>query len=82
MLATKGCEMPEAMRASSRNIRWKRHVFGVLREDELHGEQLLEAVLAVQPREPHGGHAALRQRTKELVTIELIARIQSRRRFP
>ncbi len=50
----------------------------VLREDELDGEQLLEAVHTLKARSPHRSHAPLRDRVEELVTMHPVAGTQRR----
>jgi hypothetical protein len=51
-------------------------VAGELGEDRLDGDELLEAVLALHPRHPDGGHAPLRDRTEELIAVEPIPRLE------
>src|SRR5438309_2009592 len=48
----------------------KARVVAELGLDRLDGVELLEVTLAAQPREPHGGHAAGRNGTQKLVSIE------------
>jgi hypothetical protein len=43
-------------------------------QDGLQCDQLLEAVLALQPGQPDAGHAALGDGTEELVAVELVPR--------
>jgi hypothetical protein len=44
-----------------------------LRKDHLDRDELLEAVLAAEPRHPHARHAALRDGAEQLVAVEPIA---------
>ena len=70
MRATLKCSMRDAMRASSRNICWKRRSDRVLREDGLQRDELLEPVLATLAGDPDAGHPSLGQRAEQLVAIE------------
>ena len=45
-----------------------------VRQDGLDRDELLEAMFAALPRDPHARHAALCDRAQEFVAIELIAR--------
>ena len=46
------------------------HVRRVLRKDRLDRDELLEAVLSLEPRDPNARHAPFRDRAEELVTVE------------
>ena len=49
-------------------------VLRVLGKDRLDGDELLEAALAAQTRDPHARHAPLGDRAEHLVAVELVAR--------
>ncbi len=44
-------------------------VRGELRKDRFDGYELFEPVLAVEPREPDGGHSAVRDGAQTLIAI-------------
>ncbi len=79
--ATFGCSMRDAMRLSSMNIFWNRA------SDANCGRIVFIATSFSKPwppvsrRDPHAGHAPLRDRADELVAIELLARNEGRRRM-